>query len=355
MNESRKFTVNADILLISDSPSIINFITMLLKQNGYNVRSASGGESAVQSALDHIPDLILLKINVSESDGYGLCKLFKENNILHDIPIIYICPDEKIVDKDKIFTSGGLDYITKPFSINEALARIETHLKLSFMKKHNDELEKKVLYQERQMHETTDELKEFNIMIEQEINTYNRIQEELTKARGEAEKAASVDYLTGLLNRRAFSARFDIELSRISRTKSSIGFILTDIDHFKNINDIYSHQIGDIVLQRFSKCITAVARPYDFIGRHGGEEFLICLPDTNFKEVCGIAERMRSEVEKMDILIDGIKDVIKITASFGVAIYLDGSSETLSSMIHKADNELYKAKNKGRNKVSFPD
>jgi len=352
------YKTNARILLISDSPSIINLLTIMLKQNGYNVISASDVESALRSASDNPPDLVLLKLNMSETGGCEACKILKDNGIFENVPVIFICADENTIDKDWIFSSGGIDYLTRPFNAGEVLSRIETHLKVHVLERHYDKLkkeninlEKKVLEQQRQMEETTLDLKEFNILIEREINAYNKNEEDLKKARIEAERAASTDYLTGLLNRRAFSERFNMELSRIKRTKQSIGLIIVDIDHFKRINDAYSHQIGDAVLQRFSKCLTAVSRPYDFISRHGGEEFLVCLPDTDINETRNVADRMRSETEKMDICISGSKEVIKITASFGLVACESDSDEILDSLIHKADQAMYRAKSEGRNRV----
>ncbi|MFH0975270.1 MAG: diguanylate cyclase [Spirochaetota bacterium] len=357
MHESG-FRTNAGILLISDSPSIINLLTIMLRENGYNVRSVSNGLSAKQSALENPPDLFLLKIDISETDGYEICKMLKENEKLADIPIIYICRNETVENKDKIFTSGGVDYLTRPFNINEVLNRIDIHLKLRFMKKNNynlaklnTDIETQLKEKEKIIEETEQALKDFNVIIDKEIFAYYKNEEELKKARAEAERNASMDYLTGVLNRRAFSERFDLELERSRRTRKSIGLIMTDIDHFKKINDIYGHQAGDAVLQRFSKCLLGMSRTYDFIARYGGEEFLICLSDTNNEKICAIVERMRHKIEKTEFHIDETEDIIKITASFGVAVCTPDFDKDLSFLIYNADRALYRAKTEGRNNV----
>ncbi len=105
----------------------------------------------------------------------------------------------------------------------------------------------------------------------QDITLRKKAEEELKRAKNHAEKLASTDYLTGILNRRAFIDRFSEELSRAERDKSSISLILADMDDFKSINDSFGHQVGDLALQKFAKCLSGICRPYDFIGRHGGE------------------------------------------------------------------------------------
>jgi diguanylate cyclase (GGDEF)-like protein/PAS domain S-box-containing protein len=176
-------------------------------------------------------------------------------------------------------------------------------------------------------------------------------EEELEKAKSKAEKLASIDFLTGILNRRAFENRFNEEFNRVGREKSAISIILTDIDYFKNINDTYGHQIGDYVLQEFTQCLSSTCRPYDFIGRHGGEEFIICLPNTNLEQAVMIAERMRQAVESMEINIMDNQETIKLTASFGAASPIIGHEENIHSLILQADRAMYKAKVNGRNKV----
>lgn len=185
----------------------------------------------------------------------------------------------------------------------------------------------------------------------QDVTNRKLAEEELMKAHSVAEKLASTDYLTGLLNRRAFQNRFNEEFSRVGRENSSISLILADIDYFKKINDKYGHQVGDIALQEFSKCLSSGCRPYDFIGRHGGEEFIICLPSTGNEQAVKIAERMRMAVENLSINIENTKEPIRITASFGVASPIVGSEESIESLILQADKAMYKAKAGGRNRV----
>ena len=113
---------------------------------------------------------------------------------------------------------------------------------------------------------------------------------------------------------------------------------------FKVINDTYGHQAGDYVLGRFCDCITQSLRSYDFLGRYGGEEFIVCLPNTNLTEATKVAERMRWEVEQLEIVNDFLH--ISITASFGVSHLNYMSQESLDSFISRTDGAMYNAKSK---------
>jgi len=165
-------------------------------------------------------------------------------------------------------------------------------------------------------------------------------------------RQASTDYLTGLLNRRAFMERLEAELNRSDRQGRRIGIIILDIDHFKYVNDQYGHQAGDQVLQYVSNCLVRCCRSYDYVARYGGEEFIICLPDADPDISQRIAERIRFALQEGSTLLpDG--RLIKITASFGIANLHKQRAEGLDSLISRADNALYEAKKNGRNRVIF--
>jgi two-component system chemotaxis response regulator CheY len=131
--------------------------------------------------------------------------------------------------------------------------------------------------------------------------------------------------------------------------------LITDIDHFKRVNDAYGHQAGDLVLKMFANQFKLFSRPYDFVGRYGGEEFVVGVPGANSTQIKGIAERMRKRIEQMDMTLpDGSKS-IKITASFGVACLQLKPNENMDSLIKRADEALYQAKKDGRNCVCSAD
>ena len=171
------------------------------------------------------------------------------------------------------------------------------------------------------------------------------------KARDNAEKIACLDYLTGLLTRRAFEDRLKLEMHRAKRDGTILSIIMADIDRFKKVNDTYGHQAGDVVLQQLAKCLSRQCRPYDIIGRFGGEEFIICLPNTTSEQAMNIAERMRYLVQEQLIIVPGNSKNINITCSFGVSSLRNDLEEDIEMAITRADAALYQAKEEGRNRV----
>jgi diguanylate cyclase (GGDEF)-like protein/PAS domain S-box-containing protein len=157
------------------------------------------------------------------------------------------------------------------------------------------------------------------------------------------------DDLTGLLNRRALIERLEEEVRRTKRYKSQLALIICDIDYFKDINDTYGHDIGDRVLQVVSNLIKDSLRNTDIIGRYGGDEFLLILPETSMEGAKEIAERVRLNVKDFELQMSGNKSV-KTTLSLGVAEF-DADKEDIDGLIKRADNALYMAKGKGRNRV----
>ncbi len=174
---------------------------------------------------------------------------------------------------------------------------------------------------------------------------------EAEKAREQAEYHATTDYLTDLMNRRVFMERLESEITRAKRVGAPISIILSDIDRFKRINDSYGQQFGDVVLKEFAACLSWTCRPYDFVGRYGGEEFIACLPGATCEQSARIAERMRAAVQNLRIPLPDNSQYIGVTASFGVAALEGGLEEKLDALISKADEALYRAKAEGRNRV----
>lgn len=174
---------------------------------------------------------------------------------------------------------------------------------------------------------------------------------EAERAKEEAERLADTDYLTGLYNRRAFIILLKKEMERGERNKKGLALILLDVDHFKNVNDTYGHLAGDKVLQEISQVLTENLRSYDFVGRYGGEEFIICLPETSLVQSLDIAERIRKAIATKRILMPESKENIKITVSMGITGWIPGEAGGINQLIKCADKILYQAKEQGRNKV----
>lgn len=168
-------------------------------------------------------------------------------------------------------------------------------------------------------------------------------------AHDELERRAYSDYLTGLANRRYFFEQAERELKRAQRYNLNLSILMLDIDHFKRVNDTYGHKIGDIVLKKLADVCLTTLRNIDIVGRIGGEEFAILLPETGDKPALEIAERLRTILASTKVpLNDGLP--LYFTASFGVATLIEKEAN-IDMLLNQADEALYQAKSLGRNKV----
>lgn len=165
----------------------------------------------------------------------------------------------------------------------------------------------------------------------------------------ELKRQAHLDYLTGLPNRRSFMEQAGIEMSRTQRYEKSLSMLMLDIDHFKHINDAYGHQSGDVVLKTLAEVFAEVLRNIDIVGRLGGEEFGIILPETSLEEALEVAERLREVIAARQVVFpSGVET--QFTVSIGVAALADKQAG-IDTLINESDKALYRAKQSGRNKV----
>ena len=162
------------------------------------------------------------------------------------------------------------------------------------------------------------------------------------------EEQATTDGLTGLVNHRTFQERFAAMLGRAERHHFPVSMILTDIDHFKKINDTYGHPTGDEVLRRVAAILGASARKIDIVARYGGEEFAIVLESTDRAGARNLAERIRTEIEQQSF--QSAKGAFGATISLGVACFPEDATQK-ADIIARADQSLYAAKHGGRNRT----
>jgi diguanylate cyclase (GGDEF)-like protein len=173
---------------------------------------------------------------------------------------------------------------------------------------------------------------------------------ELQDATKTAEQQARTDVLTGLNNRRAFFEYADVLDAQSRRYNHTYVIAMIDIDHFKLVNDTWGHECGDITLVEMATSLEQALRETDIIGRIGGEEFAIIMPETTLEEAALLAERLRELIE--GLVIKTAKGEIKVTASIGIAAFEDPSF-TVEKVIGNSDTALYRAKNAGRNRVEL--
>jgi two-component system, cell cycle response regulator len=162
-------------------------------------------------------------------------------------------------------------------------------------------------------------------------------------------ESASKDKLTKIFNRAFFTERFLQEFSYALRHNIPLTLVIFDIDHFKKVNDTYGHQTGDFVLSKIADVISKLIRKEDIFGRYGGEEFVILLRDTNEEKAYAFANNIRKAIEKSEFRYS--KTVIPVTISAGIATYREGNFKSNDEMFRIADQYLYAAKNRGRNRV----
>ena len=269
------------------------------------VAAARNGQKALEMVIRKPPDLVLLDIMMPEMDGYEVCRRIKENESTKNIPVIFITALNQAMDEARAFNIGAADYITKPFHPLVAKARVDTHLEL---KKKNDMLEALVF----------------------------------------------LDGLTSVHNRRKFDETLVREWKLATRNMTPLSLILMDIDHFKQYNDNYGHANGDKCLTKVADGLkNAINRPSDFLGRYGGEEFVVILPDTELKGALHVAENLRQAVVDLNIPHQYSPIAPFLSLSVGVASFQPmGTPKMATDLIETADNMLYKSKENGRNQVN---
>ncbi len=298
------------ILIGDDDPTSRKVLRAALEKLGYEVATAVDGEQAwaILQRPD-APKLVILDWLMPGLTGPDICRRLRARKGGHYVYVILLTALNELSALVEGFEAGADDFISKPFRSPELYARLRAG---------------------------------------QRVLDLQRV---LLAGRAEIERLATRDFLTGLWNRGAIIERLNRELARARRESCPLGVILADIDHFKRINDSYGHSAGDAVLQKTAERLIETVRPYDFVGRYGGEEFLILVNQRNLMDTVSIAKRLCRAIAATPIGVAGTSTTV--TASFGVAGTDSLGVTDHGALIDAADRALYRAKNLGRNRVEW--
>ena len=327
---------NINILVVDDVAENLQILESTLTKQGYQVKCARNGSTALRGASRIVPDLILLDIKMPGLDGYQVCQKLKADRQTCDIPIIFLSALDDVTDKVKAFEVGGVDYISKPFQVKEVLARVKNQISLQLANAKIIELNQNL---EQKVYQRTVELKSTVCKLKQEVDERERIQQQLVYD-------ALHDSLTGLPNRTLLSQRIEFTVAH-ARCNSGYLYALLfiDLDRFKVINDSLGHTVGDLLLISVSKLLRECVRKNDIVARLGGDEFVILLDGIrSLDDATQIVERIQQKLRSPFRLNDRN---IFTTASIGIVF---GSNEysNASDLMRDADIAMYRAKDGGK-------
>src|SRR5260370_23286551 len=297
------------IVVADDSPVYRRPVEEALAREQYGVCFAKNVREAGDLLVEHGAALVITDWEMPDITGIELCGQIRSEQ---QGPYIYIILLTSNSDKDQIIrglASGADDYLTKPFHSGELLARVAVGRRI--------------------------------VDLHRELQAKNRLLEEL----------ALTDSLTGLPNRRAVEDWATRQLSGAARHGFPFWVVMADLDAFKNVNDTYGHEAGDVVLKRFADLLRANTRASNMCGRIGGEEFVVVITHVEKQNIQIVIDRIRHQLEAETFTFDG--RTFGITVSFGISGLQGGTMPNFTELIREADAALYAAKRAGRNRMEF--
>ncbi len=287
------------VLIVDDSKNIHALVKARLTGEPVELHSCFASEQAVTMAMQVLPDLVLLDVDMPGIDGFEVCRQLKAQPATMNIPVVFLTGAGSTDEKIRGLELGAVDYVTKPFEPAELRARVRAALRTKYL-----------------------------------LDLLN--------------KKAMIDGLTGLWNRTFFDQTLAAQLSLARRSGAPLSIVICDLDHFKSINDRCGHLTGDEALRVVAACMQATCRIEDVVCRFGGEEFGIIVPNTPADRSGIMAERLRANIEKLKLSHRGMP--VTITCSFGIADLATCGDKDLVSC---ADAALYEAKQHGRNRFEI--
>lgn len=301
------------ILIVDDIPDNIQVLAGILGAS-YEISFATSGLQALDMARKNPPDLILLDVMMPGMDGFAVLEQLQHHPTTAEIPVIFVTAHPGSEAETSALEAGAVDFIPKPVNPSVARARVQVHARLVRRNRELQELSERYKTM-------ADNFRELSIH----------------------------DGLTGLYNRHYLDSLLSKEIARAQREEQPLSLAMLDIDHFKKINDMYGHARGDAVLSAMGKLIQGRIRKSDTAFRHGGEEFMLVLPNTALKDAQFLCEDIRGMIATQAI---GGMEPEHVKVSIGIA-ERETNDNSGEDTIHRADLALYRAKNKGRNRVEI--
>ena len=294
------------VLIVEDDESLLDLIKQAVETEGYITETVNNAQDAMERIKTFQPHLVLTDNDMPEVTGIQMLKeLRKQQNY---VTVIFLSGRTDTNFVVEALKAGADDYIRKPFRFNELTARMESSLR-------NNDLHRELLEANQKLSDLVDH-----------------------------------DYLTGLYNMRSMYNKIDYELKRAKRTGGQVTCIMMDMDHFKSVNDGHDHLFGSFVIKETGALVEKAIREVDFAARYGGDEYLIVLTDSTKEGASIVAERLRKAIEE-HLFKEG-EDEIKQTVSLGVALSSPDEEIDSRTLVRRADEALYAAKDKGRNTFS---
>lgn len=300
MNNDRMDEAPFTVLVVEDHPDQRELLAIVLQREGYKVVTAANGLEALEKLETENIQIALSDIMMPKMDGFELIKRIRTNSALKSIYLILITARIQEGDRVRGLDLGADDYITKPFSFSELLARVRVGSRVVQYQKH-------------------------------------------------LEYQTQVDSLTGLFNRRAFEKKIHEEFERSKRYHNPLSVLILDIDNFKTINDTYGHHGGDAALVKISETFREKTRQTDFPSRYGGEEFVLVLPETDQENALQVASKIHEAIRSC--AFGTTARPYTLTVSIGVSSTSARLYSDWHEMVDNADQALYFAKNTGKDRV----
>ena len=327
------------LLVVDDEPYILSTLAALLNAD-FEVLTADSAEAAQEFFKSREIDLILSDQKMPRMSGVQLLEWVRENypKTVRLLMTGFAELEEAVeaINRGQVFR-----YLFKPWRPQELMETLQGAAKTFILERSHEQL--------------LEELRQLNLELEKRVAQRTKELEdamhELEQKNKMLEKLALTDPLTNLPNRRAMDRLAERELRRRDRYPGSLALALIDVDHFKEINARYLLPGGDKVLVDLAKALTSSLRTVDFLGRIGGEEFLVIAPETNMEGAKALGERIRTAVERTEFSYKG--EIIPVRVSIGFAVAGDGVNADYEQMKHLAAAALSEAKTTGRNKCVF--